>query len=82
MFKWTFYQDIPEETDLSYLDRGRLEEEYRELKKLEKKSENYAVEAKQTAQRVCFMMYRKHAYCTLKVLNQFHYMCVILRVVQ
>ena len=56
MFKslCTFCQDIPEETDLSYLDRGRLEEEYRKLKELKKKAENYTVEAKQTAQRVCF----------------------------
>ena len=53
----TFYQDIPEETDLSYLDRGRLEEEYRKLKELKKKAENYAVEAKQTAQRVCLFFY-------------------------
>ena len=63
---WTFYQDIPEETDLSYLDRGRLEEEYRKLKDLKKKAENYAVEAKQTAQRVCFLIHRNHACFTLK----------------
>lgn len=47
-------QDIPEEADLSYFDRGRLEEEYRKLKELKKKAERYAVEAKQTAQRVCY----------------------------
>lgn len=47
-------QEIPEETDLSYLDRGRLEEEYRKLMELKKKAERYAVDAKQTAQRVCY----------------------------
>ena len=52
-------QEIPEEADLSYLDRGRLEEEYRKLKELKKKAERYAVEAKQTAQRVrCKKLYR------------------------
>ena len=45
-------QEIPEEADLSYLDRGRLEEEHRKLKELKKKAERYAIEAKQTAQRV------------------------------
>jgi len=42
----------PEASDLSYLDRGRLEEEFRKLKELKKKAERYAVEAKQTAQRL------------------------------
>ena len=48
----TALQEIPEASDLSYLDRGRLEEEFRKLKELKKKAERYAVEAKQTAQRL------------------------------
>jgi len=48
----TALQEIPGASDLSYLDRGRLEEEFRKLKELKKKSERYAVEAKQTAQRL------------------------------
>ena len=47
-----FLQELPEGSDLTYLDRGRLEEEYRKLKELKKKAEYYAVEAKQTAQRL------------------------------
>ena len=45
-------QEPPPESDLTYLDRSRLEEEYRKLKELKKKAEYYAVEAKQTAQRL------------------------------
>ena len=45
-------QELPEGSDLTYLERGRLEEEYRKLKELKKKAEYYAVEAKQTAQRL------------------------------
>ena len=45
-------QELPEVSDLTYLERGRLEEEYRKLKELKKKAEYYAVEAKQTAQRL------------------------------
>ena len=47
-----FLQELPEGSDLTYLERGRLEEEYRKLKELKKKAEYYAVEAKQTAQRL------------------------------
>ena len=47
-----FLLELPEGSDLTYLDRGRLEEEYRKLKELKKKAEYYAVEAKQTAQRL------------------------------
>ena len=47
-----FLQELPEGSDLTYLDRGRLEEEYRKLKELKKKAEYYAVKAKQTAQRL------------------------------
>ena len=43
---------LAESTDLSYLDRGRLEEEYRKLKELKKKAKHYTVEVKQTAQRL------------------------------
>ena len=45
-------QEPPPESDLTYLERSRLEEEYRKLKELKKKAEYYAVEAKQTAQRL------------------------------
>jgi hypothetical protein len=45
-------QEIPEGTDLSYFDRGRLETEYHKMKGLKKKFEQYAIDAKQTAQRV------------------------------
>ena len=48
-----FYrQVVPEETDLAYLERRRLEDEYSKLKELKRKAEQYAVEAKQTAQRL------------------------------
>ena len=40
------------DTDLSYMDRSRLESEFRKTKELKKKAEHYAVEAKQTAQRL------------------------------
>ena len=45
-------QDISELTDLSYFDRERLEEEFRKMKEMKQKAEQYAVEAKQTAQRL------------------------------
>ena len=48
----TASQEIPEASDLSYLDRGRLEEEFQKFKEHKKKAEHYAVEAKQTAQRL------------------------------
>ncbi len=35
------------------MDKGRLESEYKKLKEAKKKAEQYAVEAKQTAQRLC-----------------------------
>ncbi len=37
---------------MSYMDKGRLETEYKKLKEAKKKAEQYAVEAKQTAQRL------------------------------
>ena len=40
------------ETDLAHLERRRLEDEYSKLKELKRKAELYAVEAKQTAQRL------------------------------
>ena len=40
------------ETDLAHLERRRLEDEYSKLKELKRKAEQYAVEAKQTAQRL------------------------------
>jgi len=67
--------DIPEETDLSYLDRGRLEEEYRKLMGLKKKAERYAVDAKQTAQRVCYVMHVQHI-CTDDSKNAHVFTCV------
>lgn len=45
-------QDIADESDLTYMERGRLESEFRKLKESKKKAEQYAVEAKQTAQRL------------------------------
>jgi len=45
-------QDPPKEEDLSFLERPRLEAEYLKLKEQKRKAEQYAVEAKQTAQRV------------------------------
>ena len=40
------------DTDLSYLERKRLEDEFRKLKELKQKAEQYAIEAKQTSQRL------------------------------
>ncbi len=37
---------------MSYMDKGRLESEYKKLKEAKKKAEQYAVEDKQTAQRL------------------------------
>ena len=45
-------QEILDDTDLSFYDKKRLEAEYRKLKELKHKAEQYAVEAKQTAQRL------------------------------
>ena len=45
-------QEVPEAADLSYLERQRLEDEFRKLKELKMKAEMYAVEAKQTALRL------------------------------
>ena len=45
-------QEITDDTDLSFYDKKRLEAEYRKLKELKHKAEQYAVEAKQTAQRL------------------------------
>ena len=46
-------QELPEGSDLSYLDRGRHEEEYRKLKDLKKKAEYYAHEAKLSSESKC-----------------------------
>ena len=43
---------MPVETDLAHLERRRLEDEYSKLKELKRKAEQYAIEAKQTAQRL------------------------------
>ena len=48
----SFSQEIADESDLTYMERGRLESEFRKLKESKKKAEQYAVEAKQTAQRL------------------------------
>ena len=45
-------QEVPVETDLAYLERKRLEDEYCKLKELKRKAKQYAVEAKQTALRL------------------------------
>ena len=47
-----FPQEITDESDLTYMERGRLELELRKLKESKKMAEQYAVEAKQTAQRL------------------------------
>ena len=47
-----FMQEISDDTDLTYYDRSRLESEFRKVKELKHKAEQYAVEAKQTAQRL------------------------------
>ena len=44
--------DIPSDIELVHLDRHRIEEEYLKIKELKRKAEQYAVEAKQTAQRL------------------------------
>jgi ankyrin repeat protein len=44
--------EITDDTDLSFYDKKRLESEFRKLKELKHKAEQYAVEAKQTAQRL------------------------------
>ena len=48
----THTQELRDDTDLSYYDRTRLEAEFRKLKEMKKKAEQYAIEAKQTAQRL------------------------------
>ena len=45
-------QEPPKEEDLSFLERPRLEAEYLKLKEQKRKAERYAIDAKQTAQRV------------------------------
>ena len=45
-------QEITEEADFDYLERKRLEDEFRKLKELKFKAEQFAVEAKQTALRL------------------------------
>ena len=45
-------QEFTDDSDLSYLERNRLETEYCRTKDLKRKTEQYAVEAKQTAQRL------------------------------
>ena len=45
-------QEISDDTDLTYYDRNRLESEFKKLKELKHKADQYAIEAKQTAQRL------------------------------
>lgn len=45
-------QEIPGDEQLTHLERDRLEGEFRKLKELKRKTEQYAVEAKQHAQRL------------------------------
>ena len=45
-------QEPAMEEDVSYMDKARLEVEYKKFKDAQKKAEQYAVEAKQTAQRL------------------------------
>ena len=50
-------QDLPEETNLSYLDRGILEAEYQKLMELKTKAEKHAHEASQKARHVCIFSF-------------------------
>ena len=43
-------QEVSDDTDLTFYDRKRLEAEFRKLKDLKHKAEQYALEAKHTAQ--------------------------------
>lgn len=43
---------MSDDADLAYLERKRLEDEFRKLKELKVKAEKYTVEAKQTALRL------------------------------
>ena len=52
------FQEITDDSDLSYLDRPRLETEFRKQKDLKRKAETYAVEAKQSAQRLSAENYK------------------------
>lgn len=45
-------QEVPGDEELTHLGRERLEGEFRKMKELKRKTEQYAVEAKQTAQRL------------------------------
>ena len=45
-------QDLSKDEDVSYMDKSRLETEFKKLRAAKKKAEQYAVEAKQTAQRL------------------------------
>ena len=49
---FTLIQEVPSETDLAHLDERWLRHEYSKLRELKRKAELYAVEAKQTAQRL------------------------------
>ena len=45
-------QEVPSEEDLAFLERNRLEAEFKKFKELKRKAEQYAIEAKQTSQRL------------------------------
>ena len=45
-------QEVPTEEDISFLERNRLEAEFKKLKELKRKAEQYTIEAKQTSQRL------------------------------
>lgn len=50
--KMLYIQDVPTDEDLSFLERKRLEAEFKKFKELKRKAELYAIEAKQTSQRL------------------------------
>ena len=45
-------QDLSKDEDVSYMDKSRLETEFKKLRVAKKKAEQYTVEAKQTAQQL------------------------------
>lgn len=50
--KMLYIQDVPTDEDLSFLELKRLEAEFKKFKELKRKAELYAIEAKQTSQRL------------------------------
>ena len=47
-----YLQEIADDNDLAYMERTRLETEFKKLKESKKKAKQYSIEVKQTAQRL------------------------------